>query len=66
MKTMSEQSKDVPISAPYCSDPTCAYCKELREAEEELRYKTRRAELTGELKKAAIQEAIASERRLIP
>jgi hypothetical protein len=52
---MSKQSKDVPISAPYCSDPTCAYCKDLRGAEEELRYKTRLAELIDELKKAATQ-----------
>jgi hypothetical protein len=24
-------------SSPYCSDPRCAYCKDLREAEEALR-----------------------------
>ena len=33
---MSEPFKDVPISAPYCSDPTCVYCKELGECGEEL------------------------------
>jgi hypothetical protein len=52
---MSEQPKNVPVSGPYCSDPTCVYCKELREGEEELRYKTRLAELIDELKKAPTQ-----------
>ena len=28
-----------PLAPPYCSDPNCAYCKELREIAEELRRK---------------------------
>jgi len=35
---MSEQPKrenrEVAISSPYCSDPDCLYCKELREMQE--------------------------------
>lgn len=29
----------VPVSSPYCSDPNCAYCKELREVQAEIRTK---------------------------
>ena len=28
---------DIAVGSPYCSDPNCAYCKELREAEEKLK-----------------------------
>jgi len=35
---MSEALKRDPrVGSPYCSDPNCVYCKELREFEEELR-----------------------------
>jgi hypothetical protein len=37
---MSEPSKDVPISGPYFSDPQCAYCKDLRESQEQLNVET--------------------------
>jgi hypothetical protein len=37
---MSEQPKrekrEVPISSPYCSNPNCLYCKELREMQEQM------------------------------
>jgi len=36
--------REVPISSPFCSDPDCAYCKELREMQEEVR---RKNEKTG-------------------
>jgi len=40
---MPEQSKpeklEVPVSSPYCSDPNCPYCKELREQQDEIRRK---------------------------
>ena len=49
---VSEHSakRDMPVGSPYCSDPNCVYCKELRELEEELRRKSRleRIEPTGE------------------
>ena len=31
--------RDMPVGSPYCSDPDCVYCKDLRELEEELRRK---------------------------
>ena len=40
-----------PLAPPYCSDPNCAYCKELREIGEELRRKNQ-AEVQGERKRA--------------
>jgi hypothetical protein len=30
---------EMPVGSPYCSDPNCRYCKELRAFEEELRRK---------------------------
>jgi glutaredoxin len=30
---------EMPVGSPYCSDPSCPYCKELREIAEELRRK---------------------------
>jgi len=39
---MPEKSKpensELPVSPPFCSDPNCPYCKELREIEEELNW----------------------------
>ena len=36
---MSESLHDEPIphSSPYCYDPNCKYCKELREVQESIR-----------------------------
>jgi hypothetical protein len=40
---MSEPSKDLPLAGPYCSDPNCEYCKELRQLfEQELGLKMKR------------------------
>jgi hypothetical protein len=44
---MPERSKKPPkpdnheirLGSPFCSDPNCAYCKELRDLQEELRRK---------------------------
>jgi hypothetical protein len=30
---------EMPVGSPYCSDPNCEYCKNLREFSEELRQK---------------------------
>jgi hypothetical protein len=46
---MPEPSKDAPISGPYCSDPACRYCKELREFADELRNKSRQPNPIEEL-----------------
>lgn len=46
---MPESSNDVPIASPYCSDPACLYCKELREIADELRKKSLRPNPIEEL-----------------
>jgi hypothetical protein len=37
--------RELPVGSPYCSDPNCAYCKELREFGEEQRRKKQSEEI---------------------
>ena len=37
-----EAQASLPVASPYCSDPNCVYCKELRETQEEVNRVKRR------------------------
>ena len=37
MAQASNPEDRIPLGSPYCSDPNCVYCKDLREFTEELR-----------------------------
>ena len=38
-KQQPKTPAELPVSSPFCADPNCPYCKQLRELQEEIRKK---------------------------